>query len=104
MLAITPSKEETLLKVIALNSACFSFIGSLIVWFFFHKSVGYFQFVTKFDWIPFLNLTFTLGVDGISLFFLLIESWSILFLYFFIFLNFMLLFLNIIYCKLILKI
>ena len=74
LLAITPSKEETLLKVIALNFACFSFIGSLIVWFFFHKSVGYFQFVTKFDWIPFLNLTFTLGVDGISLFFLLLNT------------------------------
>lgn len=73
-LLLTPSKEETLLKVIALNSACFSFLGSLIVWFFFQKSFGYFQFVTKFNWLPFLNLTFVMGVDGISIFFLLLTT------------------------------
>ena len=72
LLLFTPSSKEKLLKIIALNSACLSFIGSLLLWGFFQKSTGSFQFVTKFFWLPSLNLNFTLGVDGISLFFVLL--------------------------------
>jgi proton-translocating NADH-quinone oxidoreductase chain M len=74
LLAIAPSGEEKLLKIIALNASCLSFIGSLLLWFFFQKSLGCFQFVTKLEWLAFLNLTFTLGIDGISLFFLLLTT------------------------------
>jgi len=44
------------------------------MWGGFKKSVGTFQFVTKLLWIPVLNLNVTLGVDGISLFFLLLTT------------------------------
>lgn len=74
LLVITPSGEEKLLKVVALNASCFSFTGSLLTWFFFNKSYGGFQFVTKLEWISLFNLTFTFGVDGISLFFLLLTT------------------------------
>lgn len=74
LLFFIPSKEEHLLKVVALNSIFLSFFGSLLVWFFFNKSFGSFQFVTKFNWFPELNLSFTLGIDGISLFFLLLTT------------------------------
>jgi proton-translocating NADH-quinone oxidoreductase chain M len=74
LLAITPSSEEKLLKIIALNASCLSFISSLLVWIFFQKSLGSFQFVTKIDWFALLNLTFTIGIDGISLFFLLLTT------------------------------
>jgi proton-translocating NADH-quinone oxidoreductase chain M len=73
-LMFIPSKEEHLLKVVALNATFSSFFGSLLVWFFFNKSFGSFQLVTKFNWIPELNLSFTLGIDGISLFFLLLTT------------------------------
>lgn len=73
MLSI-PSSKEKLLKTIALNSACLSFISSLLMWGFFQKSSGSFQFVTKFFWLFSLNLNFTLGVDGISLFFVLLTT------------------------------
>jgi len=36
--------------------------------------MGTFQFVSKFLWIPTLNLNFTLGIDGISLFFVLLTT------------------------------
>ncbi len=36
--------------------------------------MGSFQFVSKLLWIPFLNLNFSLGVDGISLFFILLTT------------------------------
>merc|ERR1712161_58549 len=44
------------------------------LWIFFNKSIGTFQFVNKFFWIPILNLNFTIGVDGISLFFILLTT------------------------------
>ena len=74
LLLIIPSRETRLLKFIALNSACFSFIGSLMLWGGFSKSVGFFQFLMKLNWFPLLTLNFTLGVDGISLFFILLTT------------------------------
>jgi len=74
LLLFIPSRNEKLLKIVALNSACLSFTGSLLLWGFFQKSTGSFQFVVKFFWIPNLNINFILGVDGISLFFLLLTT------------------------------
>src|SRR6478672_11663931 len=74
LLILIPAREEKLLKLIALQTTCLSFTGSLILWFFFNKSSGAFQFVVKFFWVPVLNLNFTLGIDGISIFFLLLTT------------------------------
>jgi len=76
-LLIIPSSNLVLLRLVALNVSCFTFILSLILWVFFNKSMGTFQFVSKFLWIPTLNLNFTLGIDGISLFFVLLTTLSI---------------------------
>jgi NADH-quinone oxidoreductase subunit M len=51
-----------------------SFTGSLLLWGGFQKSTSSFQFVVKFFWLPSLNLNFVLGVDGISLFFVLLTT------------------------------
>lgn len=74
LLIFTPSRQEKLLKRIALNSACLSFTGSLFLWGFFQNSIGSFQFVLNFLWFPMLNLNISLGVDGISLFFILLTT------------------------------
>jgi proton-translocating NADH-quinone oxidoreductase chain M len=74
ILFLLPSREEKLLKLVALNSSCLSFIGSLLLWGFFQKSTSSFQFVVKLFWLPYLNLNFTLGIDGISIFFLLLTT------------------------------
>lgn len=74
LLLIVPSRETRLLKFIALNSTCFSFMGSLLLWASFSKSVAFFQFLAKLSWFPLLTLNFTLGVDGISLFFILLTT------------------------------
>lgn len=74
ILLLVPAKEEKLLKLVALNSSCLSFIGSLFLWGFFQKSTSSFQFVVKLFWLPYLNLNFTLGVDGISIFFLFLTT------------------------------
>ena len=74
LLLFIPARNERLLKIVALNAACLSFISSLLVWGFFQKSIGSFQFVVKFFWFPNFNINFILGIDGISLFFLLLTT------------------------------
>ena len=74
LLLITPARETRLLKCISLNFACLSFIGALVLWGSFNRSVGFFQFLIKLNWFPLLTLHFTLGVDGISLFFILLTT------------------------------
>jgi len=74
ILLVTPSINKNLLKAIALNTSCLTFLLSLILWIFFDKSIGTFQFVNKFLWVPILNINFTMGIDGISLFFILLTT------------------------------
>lgn len=73
-LLLVPSQNSFLLKSIALNVSCLSYVASLFLWVFFNKSIGSFQFVSKLLWIPFLNFNFSLGIDGISLFFILLTT------------------------------
>ena len=73
-LLFVPASNHGLLKSIALNTSCFTYIISLFLWVFFNKSISSFQFVSKLLWIPFLNLNFSLGIDGISIFFILLTT------------------------------
>lgn len=74
LLLFVPASNHSLLKSIALNVSCFLYFISLFLWVFFNKSIGSLQFVSKLLWIPFLNLNFSLGIDGISLFFILLTT------------------------------
>lgn len=73
-LLFVPASNHLLLKSITLNVSCFLYSISLFLWIFFNKSAGSFQFVSKLLWIPFLNINFSLGIDGISLFFILLTT------------------------------
>lgn len=73
LVCIAPDQQNKL-KFVALNFSCLPFLILLFIWGGFKKSVGTFQFVTKLLWIPVMNLNVTLGVDGISLFFLLLTT------------------------------
>ena len=73
-LLFVPASNHLLLKSIALNVSCFLYVISLFLWVFFNKSISSFQFVSKVLWIPFLNFNFSLGIDGISLFFILLTT------------------------------
>lgn len=69
-----PTWNKILLKKTALFFSSLSFIISLFLWVLFNKSLGYFQFVYKIYWIPNLNLNCTIGIDGISLFFIILTT------------------------------
>ena len=66
--------NNKLLKIIALFFSSINFLLSLLLWIFFDRSTGDFQFVNKTLWIPNLNINLTLGIDGISLFFVILTT------------------------------
>jgi len=74
ILLFLKEQQRRLIKIVSLNFSSLPFIGLLFVWSGFKKSVGIFQFVTQILWIPVLNLNVTFGIDGISLFFLLLTT------------------------------
>jgi len=73
-LLFIPASNKSLLRAVAFNFSCLTFVASLFLWVFFNKSIGTFQFVEKLFWIPLLNINFPIGVDGISLFFILLTT------------------------------
>ena len=61
-------------KLLALWVSLFTFAASLILWFQFDRSQAGLQFVQKVDWLPLLNIHYKVGVDGISMLFVLLST------------------------------
>lgn len=74
LICLIPSSEKRILKLVSLNFSLAAFIGFLILWLFFDKIETNFQFVNKFFIIPLININFLIGIDGISIFFLLLTT------------------------------
>ena len=72
-----PKENTLIIKQTGLNISLLTFILSLYLWINFDNSTANFQFVTKIDWIPYSNLSFSLGIDGISLFFVILTTFLI---------------------------
>ena len=68
------SSNRSMLKSVALNISCITFVTSLLLWVFFNKSIGSFQFVNDLLWINTSNFNSSFGIDGISLFFILLTT------------------------------
>jgi proton-translocating NADH-quinone oxidoreductase chain M len=62
------------IKQLSLGFSLLTFNFSILLWLFFDSSSAKFQFVQKLNWIPFYNLNFYIGIDGISLFFILLTT------------------------------
>nr|YP_009130757.1 NADH dehydrogenase subunit 4 [Agarophyton chilense]AKA27612.1 NADH dehydrogenase subunit 4 [Agarophyton chilense] len=74
ILFIIPQTNEYLCKLIALNIVCLTFLFSLLLWVQFDNTTSFFQFSSTYNWIPSINLYYTIGIDGISLFFILLTT------------------------------
>ena len=74
ILLFIPFQKKLLLKQIALFFSSIAFNFSLLLWLTFDKSLGSFQNTSKIFWLPFLNINIHLGIDGISLFFLILTT------------------------------
>ena len=58
----------------ALLTSVVTFLISLLLWARFDVTKAGFQFEEKLDWIPALNIGYHMGIDGISLFFVLLST------------------------------
>ncbi|MFO1080694.1 MAG: NADH-quinone oxidoreductase subunit M [Reyranellaceae bacterium] len=58
----------------ALITSLATFLISLVLWARFDPTKAGFQFVEKADWVPSLAIGYHMGIDGISLFFVLLST------------------------------
>ncbi len=61
-------------RAIALWTSLVTFVISLPLWFYFDSSSARFQFEEHVDWIPTFHIAYHAGVDGISMFFVLLST------------------------------
>ena len=74
LLLYTPSSSIKSLKIISFRTSCITFLLSFYLTITFKPALGSFQFVTKNTWLNLLNVNLNLGIDGISLFFVLLTT------------------------------
>ncbi len=61
-------------RYVALWTSTFTFFLSLYLWFNFDTSTAAFQFVERAEWMPEFNISYHMGVDGISMLFVLLTT------------------------------
>ncbi len=68
--------EESITNIrwAALWTSLGTFILSCLIWFLFDKSNSGYQFVEKYQWFSDFNFYYHVGVDGISLFMILLST------------------------------
>jgi len=67
-------KNENLIRYFGLTVSVIAFILSLILYFNFNIENGNFQFLYKYNWISNLNISFFVGLDGISMLLVLLTT------------------------------
>jgi NADH-quinone oxidoreductase subunit M len=73
VLFIKPS-QTNLIKKLSLFYSGIIFLFSLYLWVSFDTLTSYLQFVYVLDWIPIYNYNVVFGVDGLSLFFIILTT------------------------------
>jgi len=73
----TPKTQVGLIKLCAFVTSLVTFIYSLFLFVLFDNSTSKFQFLEYLEWLPSLNLHLFIGVDGISVFFILLSTFLI---------------------------
>ena len=59
---------------VALLTTCATFVMSLFLWFGFENGTADFQFVENNEWLPGIGISYHMGVDGISVLFVLLST------------------------------
>lgn len=67
-------KTDRAVKVTAFLTGLVNFPLSLLLYAHFDKSTALFQFGEHIRWIPFYNINYTLGIDGITIFLILLTT------------------------------
>ena len=67
LIVILPKNKIHLIKWVAVLFTGIQLLLSILLWFNFDNNTQGFQFMEKSPWIPSFNITYMLGVDGLSL-------------------------------------
>ena len=67
IVAFLPRDNENLVRYISAAITGLEFIVAIILWRAFDPVNGSMQFMERYEWIPSLNISYILGVDGLSL-------------------------------------
>lgn len=70
-------KDIRRLKVFALYSSFLMLLASLALIIWFQNDTSYFQFFFESPWLVFFNIQYSLGIDGLSLFFVVLSTFLI---------------------------
>lgn len=74
IIAFIPSNKIVLIKQLGLFSSCLIFILTLFLWILFNNEIGNFVFVLHLPWLSIFNIYYSLGIDGISIFFIILTA------------------------------
>jgi NADH-quinone oxidoreductase subunit M len=77
VVALLPRKATTSIQAVALSVALVNFVVAVALWMVFDTTTAKFQFVSTLSWLPLGNMTVSLGVDGISLLFLVLTTFLV---------------------------
>ncbi|MFO1039980.1 MAG: NADH-quinone oxidoreductase subunit M [Geminicoccaceae bacterium] len=69
-----PDVVERNARAVALWTSLVTFVLSLLIWANFDPSQGGFQLVERSEWLPSLGISYHMGVDGISIWFILLST------------------------------
>lgn len=69
--------QEINAKWVALWTSLVTLGMSLVMWVNFNPEISTFQFVDRFKWIPLLNISYQVGLDGVSLPFVILSAFLI---------------------------
>jgi proton-translocating NADH-quinone oxidoreductase chain M len=70
-------KNEKLIKNISIFISFLTFLISILIWILFDNFTSNFQFLHKFIWLSNYNINVSIGLDGISLFFIILTTFLI---------------------------
>ena len=77
ILLCIPSSQTYFIRTFSLSVSLIVFLLSLFLWIQFDNSSAQFQFVEQAYWLSYLNMNVSLGIDGISLFFILLTTFLV---------------------------
>jgi NADH-quinone oxidoreductase subunit M len=77
LLLFIPGKMDGLIKAAALLCSLLIFAFSLVVYCNFDPSIATYQFVVEKDWLPLIGVKYFLGIDGISLYLVLLTTFLV---------------------------
>jgi NADH-quinone oxidoreductase subunit M len=66
LILLMPGERKNEIRVMALAAATFALLLSVWAYFSYDMQVGGYQFIEKYAWLPFLGISFHVGIDGMS--------------------------------------